>query len=175
MSAAAAALPDAPGSANDWLVDHVERLLDSHARLTGRALYAGRERGAARARAVFAADFALLSHGCGDDPLFDYANRTALTLFELDWIALLATPSRVSAEPARQAAREEFMQRVRTHGYAEGYSGVRIAASGRRFVIEDATVWNVVDAAGNYHGQAATFARWRFLPDAPDSVAAERA
>jgi len=155
--------PIAPGACNDWHAAHVEHLLASHRHLTGRPLYAGPERGAALARAVYEAGFALLSHGRGADPLFDYANRSALELFELDWASLLATPSRTSAERGNQEARERFMREVRERGYAEGYSGVRISATGRRFVIEDATVWNIVDAEGIYHGQAATFARWHHL------------
>lgn len=163
MRTRAASAADAPEAGNQWLAAHVERLLDSHLRLTGRALYAGPEAGVALARAVFEADFALLSHGTGEDPLFNYANRTALALFELDWAALIATPSRASAERGNQQARERFMREVRERGYAEGYRGVRISASGRRFVIADATVWNVVDADGTYHGQAAAFPRWHDL------------
>ena len=41
---------------------------------------------------------------------------------------------------------------VSAHGYIDDYSGVRISASGRRFVIRDAVVWNVVDAQGRHHG-----------------------
>jgi hypothetical protein len=153
--------PPRPAADNGWHADHVGRLLESHARLTGSPLWAGPETGAARARAVFEAPFALLSHGLEDDPLFNYGNRTALELFELDWDDFVLTPSRASAEAARQAAREAFMRRVREHGYVSGYEGVRVAANGRRFVIEDTTVWNVVDADGVFHGQAASFARWR--------------
>ncbi|MEQ8232016.1 MAG: MEKHLA domain-containing protein [Gammaproteobacteria bacterium] len=163
MSASEDVVAAPPGAANDWHATHVARLLDSHARLTGRALHGAGRCDAAGARAVYDADYALLSHGHGTDPCFDYANRTALALFELDWATLLATPSRASAEPGDQAAREAFMRAVREQGYASGYSGVRISARGRRFLIEDATVWNVIDVDGTYHGQAASFARWRFL------------
>ncbi|MCB1749555.1 MAG: MEKHLA domain-containing protein [Gammaproteobacteria bacterium] len=153
--------PPRPAADNDWAAPQVDRLLDSFQRLTGQSLWPGPESGAARARAVFAAPFALLSHGLEDDPLFNYGNRTALELFELDWDDFVRTPSRASAEAANQAARESFMRGVREHGFVSGYAGVRISASGRRFVIEDTTVWNVVDAAGGFHGQAASFARWR--------------
>ena len=119
--------------------------------------------GAARAEAVFDADFAVLSSGLEADPLFNYANRTALGLFELDWPRLLATPARESAEAENQAKREQLMQHVRDRGFIEDYTGVRVAAGGRRFMIEGATVWNVVDDDGRYYGQAATFSRWRDL------------
>jgi hypothetical protein len=157
--------PLAPSAANDWLAAHVTLLLDSHLRLTGRHLLPASDDAVSLARAAFDAPFALLSHGLEADPLFNYANRTALGLFELDWAALLALPSRASAEPLQQDARARLMQRVLESGYIDDYSGVRIASSGRRFVIERATVWNVIDAAGRLHGQAATFAGWRWLAD----------
>lgn len=152
-----------PGPANSFLVEHVDHLCASYSRLLGRSLIDTRLSGATRAQAVFNADFALLSSGLETDPLFNYANRTALDLFELDWQRLLTIPARESAEADKQAKREQLMQQVRTQGFIEGYTGVRVAASGRRFMIECATVWNVVDADDRYFGQAAMFRNWRDL------------
>ena len=42
-----------------------------------------------------------------------------------------------------------------------GYRGVRIAKSGRRFIMEDGVVWELIDTHGARHGQAATFSSWR--------------
>ena len=42
-----------------------------------------------------------------------------------------------------------------------GYKGVRVAKSGRHFAIEDGIVWELIDASGTRHGQAATFSSWR--------------
>ena len=50
-----------------------------------------------------------------------------------------------------------LMESVARQGFVDDYSGVRISGGGRRFMITDATVWNLVDEAGVYHGQAATF------------------
>lgn len=155
----------APSAANQWLAPHVALLLESYARLTGRPLLPANGDSTTQARHVFEAPFAVLSHGLEADPLFNYANRTALGLFELDWAALVAMPSRASAEPLKQDERARLMQRVLETGYIDDYSGVRIARSGRRFIIENATVWNVLDADNRLHGQAATFATWRWLTD----------
>jgi hypothetical protein len=38
---------------------------------------------------------------------------------------------------------------------------VRVAKSGRRFIIEDGVVWELIDREGTRHGQAATFLSWR--------------
>ena len=56
-----------------------------------------------------------------------------------------------------------MLERARTQGYIDNYQGIRISSSGRRFLIEQAIVWNVTDRAGNRRGQAATFSRWTFL------------
>ena len=154
------ARPAIPTAANDWHGAHVERLCQSYARLTGRVLLPPAPAGRTRGEAAFLAPFALLSHGLEDDPLFNYGNQTALRLFEFDWDTFMLLPSRASAAPLNQDARARLMQRVREQGYLDDYRGTRVARSGRRFVIEQATVWNVVDADGAYHGQAATFARW---------------
>jgi hypothetical protein len=37
---------------------------------------------------------------------------------------------------------------------------MRISKSGRRFWIEDGTVWDLVDDDGAHHGQAAVFHTW---------------
>ena len=106
----------------------------------------------------------LVSHGLESDPLFNYGNAAGLALFEMTWAQFIATPSRESAEPLNQDARAKVMNEVAARGFVEGYSGVRIARSGRRFRIEDAVIWNVIDADGAFCGQAATFARWTPLP-----------
>jgi hypothetical protein len=51
----------------------------------------------------------------------------------------------------------KLLEKVSQQGYVNGYSGLRIAKSGRRFIITDTTVWNLLDEAGGYHGQAAVF------------------
>jgi hypothetical protein len=43
---------------------------------------------------------------------------------------------------------------------------VRIARTGRRFLIQRATVWNLTDDQGRLCGQAATFREWRYVEDA---------
>jgi len=45
----------------------------------------------------------------------------------------------------------------------DDYAGVRISKHGRRFMIEQATVWNLIDGHGKYCGQAAMFGVWRML------------
>jgi hypothetical protein len=61
-------------------------------------------------------------------------------------------------------ARAEFLHQVSTHGYIDNYSGVRIAKDGSRFLIEQATVWNVIDVQSHEnHGQAVIIKAWKAL------------
>jgi hypothetical protein len=105
------------------------------------------------------APFAILAHNTGSDPIFIYGNKAAQRHFEYDWDELTSLPSRLSAETPEQDARYQFLQQVKRDGYVVGYSGVRIAKSGRRFRIENATVWQLIDDVGEVHGQAAMLPR----------------
>lgn len=110
-----------------------------------------------------AVPFAVVSHGTEDDPIFNYGNRTALALFEMSWEAFTVLPSRLSAEPLAQAERERLLKQVAENGYIDDYTGIRISASGKRFLIRNATVWNLLDEAGQHYGQAALLRDWQPL------------
>jgi hypothetical protein len=98
-------------------------------------------------------DRVVLCHDTDDDPVFVYANHAAVRLWERP---LVGTKSRLTAPPE---ARSERAAALSSSTVVRGYSGVRIAASGRRFRILDATVWPVTDEQGAVRGQAAVFAR----------------
>lgn len=132
---------------------------ESFARLTGRPLLPG----GGGAEALWAAPFVALAHGTQADPPFFYGNRLALQLFEVTAEQLLAMPSRLSAEAPDRDERARLLAEVTRRGFIADYAGVRISATGRRFRIERATVWNLLDARGQRHGQAAAFADWTRL------------
>lgn len=102
----------------------------------------------------------IVAHGTEHDPVFFYGNPAALRLFEADLAAFTTMPSRLSAEPLLREARERLLARVREHGFIDDYRGVRISLTGRRFRIERAIVWNLLDDDGVLRGQAATFGEW---------------
>jgi hypothetical protein len=151
---------DEPSVANDHLAPHATLLLGSHLRIVGRPLLRDGPSAAEQARALYEAPFVVLSHGAGPDPLFAYGNLSAQRLFEMSWQELTRMPSRLSAEPVARAERARLLATVAARGYVDDYRGVRIAKSGRRFAIEGAVVWSLVDAAGVLRGQAATFETW---------------
>jgi PAS domain-containing protein len=103
----------------------------------------------------------VLAHNTDPDPRFIYANRAAQTAFEYEWDEITSLASRLSAEPVDREERQRLLDSVARHGFAEGYSGIRIAKSGRRFLIEEGVVWQLIDRDGAVRGQAATFAHWR--------------
>jgi PAS domain S-box-containing protein len=107
------------------------------------------------------APFCLLAHNTAADPRFVYANRTAQTCFGYDWDEITSLPSRLSAETPNQVERQELIDAVRRAGFVTGYRGLRIAKSGRRFWIENVTMWQLTDATGAVRGQAAIYGDWR--------------
>ena len=139
---------------------HVQWLLDSFARLLGRELMARAGSVEEQAERLFQAPFVVVSHGTEADPILNYGNAAALALWEMDFATLTQTPSRLTAEPVHRDERARLLERTRRDGYVDDYAGIRISSTGRRFRIEQAIVWNLVDAAGIHRGQAATFDRW---------------
>ncbi len=151
----------ATSSTDEWLASHARLLASSFQSLTGQSLI-----DTASSNLVTALDTApavIVSHGPQADPIFNYANQQALQLFEMDWETFTRLPSRYSAEAPQRDERERLLREVSAHGFIKNYAGIRIAASGRRFAIHNAIVWNLLDDKGIYHGQAATFSDWEYL------------
>lgn len=140
-------------------------LLESYRHWTSRDLVAPAGTPVEEARALFEAPFVVVSHGLEDDPVLNFGNRVALDLWEMTWDQFTRTPSRLTAEPPDQAARARMLAEAEERGFIDEYRGVRISAKGRRFMVERALVWRVVDGAGHGQGQAATFGSWRFLQE----------
>jgi hypothetical protein len=153
-----------------WLdhgwVEHSQILLNSYRKWTGRDLIPRVGSPLEQAQALFEVPFVVVSHGIQADPILNYGNQTALNLWNIEIEALLKTPSRQTAEPVHRDERALLLERTARDGYVDDYQGIRIATDGRRFRINQALVWNLVDQSGNRVGQAATFSDWQFL-DSP--------
>jgi len=144
--------------------DSAHLILANYRRLFGRDL-AGVAEGPQADEQLFDAPCAVLSAlgPLGSDHNFNYANRTALELFEYSWNELMGKPSSASAEPVHRDERRKLLDEVGRRGFIEDYSGIRISKNGRRFRIKKATVFNLRDDEGHYVGQAATFSHFEFL------------
>lgn len=153
----------APDAADHFHVEQARLLIDSYRRWTGRDLVDPGLSTPEQARALYEAPFVVASHGTEEDPVFNYANRAALALFETGWSDFTSMPSRLSAEPAEREERGRLLARVSGHGFIDDYSGVRISVTGRRFRIRNAAVWSLIDARGTAMGQAVMFRDWEYL------------
>jgi hypothetical protein len=58
--------------------------------------------------------------------------------------------------------RTRLLARVNQDGYSSDYRGIRISATGKRLMIERATVWNLVGEQKRYYGQGAVFDQWSY-------------
>jgi hypothetical protein len=152
-----------PTFANSYLGEHAELLISSYHQLTGKDLVEKELTDLKKYRALYEAPYGVVSHNTEPDPLFNYGNKTALRLFQMEWSAFTNLPSRKSAEPVNRAERERLLARVTKDGFIDDYRGIRISSTGVRFRIEHATVWNVINAKGVYCGQAAVFYNWTAL------------
>lgn len=145
------------------LATHVWMLHQSYLKRAGRPLLPALRNPGQALRAFTATPVAIVSHGTEMDPVFNYGNPAALRLFEMDWEHFTQLPSRKSAEAPERSERLRLLSTVTQHGIIQNYRGIRVSATGRRFCIRNATVWNLEDAQGVYRGQAAAFAQWEFL------------
>jgi hypothetical protein len=135
-----------------------ELLRNSYARVMGRdLLQAGQDADWLYRQAPFA----LLAHNTEPDPRFIYANCTAQRCFEYSWEEIVQLRSRFSAQAPDRFERQSQLEEVARNGYISDYRGIRISRSGRRFWIENAVVWQLLDETGISHGQAAKFDSWR--------------
>jgi hypothetical protein len=151
---------------NNFLLAHNQLLIESFYRQTGRQLLPkGGDSGnySSVHQQLLNSPFAVVSHDTQVQPIFNYANNAALSLFEMQWSEFTSLPSSKSAEKISQTERDHLLNNVNKRGYIDNYQGVRITASGKRFKIEDAVVWNLIDAADNYCGQAAILYRLTYL------------
>jgi len=143
----------------EW-VERSRVLLESFRRRVGRELLPRSGDAVDEARRLFEAPFVVVAHGTEADPILNYGNAAALRLWETHVAALTQMPSRLTAEAPERDERARLLERTARDGYVDDYRGVRISTTGRRFLIEQAIVWNL-DDDGRPAGQAATFAEWR--------------
>ena len=147
------------------VINWTQLLLDSYNKLLGKELIPRKGTKIERAKNLFFAPFVVASHGTESDPVLNYGNQKALDLWEISWQELIKMPSKKTAEPINQQERIEMLEQASKQGFIDNYRGVRITSSGKRFLIERAVVWNLIDNEGKYCGQAATFSDWNFLKD----------
>jgi hypothetical protein len=146
-----------------WVQEWTQNLLNNYARLLKQELITREGTLREQAERLFTSPFVVASHGLQDDPILNYGNQVALDLWEMDWEQFTQTPSRITAEPVNREERARMLTQANTDGYISDYRGIRISSSGKRFLVEKATVWNIQKPDGTPLGQAATFSAWTYL------------
>jgi MEKHLA domain len=147
------------------VIRHSQRLMQSFQHWTGRALLEPIAASSPQelAQALFQAAFVVVSHGTEADPIFNYGNRQALALWELDWHTFTQMPSRRSVAPTELEDRAKLLVEAKQKGYVSNYRGIRTSSTGRQFWIENVILWDVLDEQQQPCGQAAMFDQWRFI------------
>ena len=149
-----------------WLTPGKQHLalciLRSFERAFGRPLLAGgiTHEVLQASQLLFRADTVVLAHDGASDPALIYANAAALQLWERSWDEMIGMPSRLTAEPQERAGRARMLATALQQHASEGYSGVRISKSGRRFQIHNARLWTLWGPGDQPCGQAAAFSNW---------------
>lgn len=146
-----------------WVIQWTQDVLDSYLRLVKTELISRKETPEQQAEHLFKSPFIVASHGLQDDPILIYGNQAALELWEMDWEQFTQTPSRLTAEPMNREERARMLEQAKIQGYISDYRGVRISSTGKRFLVERATVWTIQKPDGTPLGQAATFSNFTFL------------
>ena len=146
-----------------WVQDWTQYVLDSYIRLVKQELIIREGTLQEQAERLFNCTFVVASHGLQDDPILNYGNQAALDLWEMDWEQFTQTPSRLTAEPVNREERARMLEQAQTQGYISDYRGIRISRSGKRFLVERATVWTIQKPDGTPLGQAAAFSDWTYL------------
>ena len=140
------------------VVSQSSLIADSYERLLGESLYVD-----SSSKGLYHSSKIILSHDGAIDPKFTYANLAAQNLWRLTWSEFIGLPSKYSAEPDERNSRQEMLREALKEGFFKGYKGVRISSDKKRFFIEDATIFNLVNDLGEKVGQAAVFEKWSYL------------
>ncbi len=147
----------------ETIIRHTQRLLHSYQHWMGQSLFDLTASPEDIAYGLFEAPFVVVSHGIEADPIFNYANRKALELWELSWTEFIQMHSRKSAEEVLQKDRESFIVEAANKGFIRNYSGIRISSTGKRFWIKNTVLWNVLDENKQRCGQAASCSNWQYV------------
>lgn len=64
--------------------------------------------------------------------------------FALGWSEFAALPSRQSAESIEREDREKLLNEVSQNGFTNDCSGIRMASTGKPFLVNQTAVWNLM-------------------------------
>lgn len=146
------------------IIMHSLTIIDSYYRCVGKTIFAEKVEISAAAKKLWELPLAVVSHGTEDDPIFNYANKAALEIFNVDWATFTSWPSRETASNEEQTSRNELLAATVTN--TTDLKGiVRRTAAGREFRVLDGLLWPLTDLNGEFYGQAAIYGAVEFLDE----------
>jgi hypothetical protein len=145
------------------IINWTQILLDSYKQLLAKELIIRKGSKIEQAKQLFFAPFVVISHGIEADPIYNYGNKSGLILWERSWEELRKTPSRTSAEPLLREERQQLLTETKNQEYVINRQAIRISKTGKKYQINDITIWNLYNQKNKYCGQAATFSDWILL------------
>lgn len=147
----------------DFIQAQSDLIKESYERVCGKPFPVVATSNQSLSEAMYFSEWVIVSHGTEQDPIFNYANRTAQLLWLMDWENFTKLPSRLSAKEDKTVKREAALKEALAKGFIDNYEGIRVDSKGKEFYIQDVTLWNLIDKEGVNRGQAAMFASWRHL------------
>jgi len=148
-----------------FLKEQSRLIVESYEFVTGRTLrdVNANATGEDLAQQLYESEKAVLSHDRivhlhQWDNIYNYANQTALKLFERTFeqqVQLFSTRS-AGADHSSQNDRNSLLAQCLAKGYVE-FDGERVSASGNKVVLKEACLFNLIDDRGIFRGQAVIF------------------
>ena len=145
------------------IIKHSELILNSYQQLLGKELIERTNNPLEDSKQLFYAPMVVLSHNTDADPCYNYGNLQALQLWEMSWKELIITPSKSTTESTLRSQRNQLLTEAMKKGYITNYGGIRTSRTGKKYQINNITLWNLIDEQNNYCGQAATFSEWQII------------
>lgn len=151
-----------------FIIEQSTRIAQCYAATTGQSLFSRLSlpvtlTALELSQALYHAPVAILSHDVNWQEgarvnLYNYANATALRLFERSFAEQTQLASKQSAASVKQAQgqRNSLLAECLAKGWVQ-FSTERLSATGKTVVLKDAILFNLCDSAGIYAGQAVVF------------------
>eukprot|EP00271_Cylindrocystis_brebissonii_P002248 TRINITY_DN12699_c0_g1_i1.p1 TRINITY_DN12699_c0_g1~~TRINITY_DN12699_c0_g1_i1.p1 ORF type:complete len:256 (-),score=42.92 TRINITY_DN12699_c0_g1_i1:548-1315(-) len=138
------------------VIMHSLAVIDSYFRATGKPIFPSSVEISVAAKALWELPRVVVTQGTEEDPLYNYGNKAALDLFEMDWPTFTSSVARKWAPEEEQTAHSELVKSA-VQGVQDIGGLVRVTSSGQTFKISQGAWWALTTLDGEPFGQGAVF------------------
>lgn len=146
-----------PDVGNGFQRNHMNLMRNNLVRAGGVDIFNFSKAGVEAAERMFHAPFALFSYGNEEEPIYNYANLTALKLFDISWEDLTQTRIQDSFEAEEWKKHLGIMNQVQEKGALPNYCSSRKIKTGKSFHFKKGIIWSLKDEYLTHTGQAVVF------------------